>query len=76
MLARQAHRQVQGEVHMLRYRSTSHAELAALGIPPRVIEEAVQLHAEERQRLEQLEREVSSVRAALRHESLQGSSEP
>lgn len=65
LLARQAQRQVQGEIYILRRRPTYRAELEALYIAPDVIEQTIRLHAEEWRRLVEVEREIRSVIEAL-----------
>ncbi|MDX3764018.1 hypothetical protein [Streptomyces sp. AK02-04a] len=65
LLARQAYRQVEGEIYMLRYRGSSHSELASLRLSPGVIEEIILLDAEEFHRLLRVKEEIRMVARAL-----------
>ncbi|WP_129312389.1 hypothetical protein [Streptomyces sp. L2] len=65
LLARQARRQVEGEIYMLRYKRSSHYELKRLGLSPAVIEEVIRLDAEEVHRLTRVKEEVMMVAQAL-----------
>ncbi|MEU2718901.1 hypothetical protein [Streptomyces sp. NPDC007205] len=65
LLARQAYRQVEGEMYMLRYKRSSYSELESLGLSPNAIEKIIRLDATEFHRLVRVKGQIEMIARAL-----------
>lgn len=70
LLVRQACRQVDSQIYMLRRKPTSYSELQALGVSPKVIERVIRLDAVEVSRLGRVRDEIRMVAKVLEESPL------